>query len=126
MFVSAREFPGIGTGLRVRCPVGIAFQRNRGYDDGRSFGEPTFQLVVLRLAFRQPEPPAIVMDHDADMIGIVEGGGAALEGSLVEVPFWRSELPDELREIMAVFVVASPAAFGGEVILVPPLELSLW
>src|SRR5690348_4156321 len=106
MFVSAREFPGIGTGLRVRCPIGIAFQRHRGYADGRTFGEPAFQLVVLRLAFCQPESPAVIMDHDADMIGIVEGGGAALEGGLVEVPFGRSELPDELREIMAVFVVA--------------------
>ena len=66
------------------------------------------------------------MDHDADMIRIVEGRGAALERGLVEVPLWRSELPDEPGKVVPVFLVAGPAAFGGKIILVPPLELSLW
>src|SRR5205807_7211296 len=60
------------------------------------------------------------------MIWIVKGRGAAREGGLVEVPVWRSDLPDELRKVVPVFLVAGPAAFGGKVILVPPLELSLW
>ena len=34
--ISAREFPGIGTGVRVWCPIGIAFQRNRGHGDVRT------------------------------------------------------------------------------------------
>src|SRR5204863_9513061 len=64
-------------------------------------------------------------DHDADMIRIVEGRGAALEGGIIEVPVWRSELPDELRKVVPVLLVAGPAAFRGKVILVPPLEFSL-
>ena len=65
------------------------------------------------------------MDHDADMIRIVEGRRAALKGGIIEVPFRRSELPDELGKVVPVFLVASPTAFGGKVILVPPLQLRL-
>ena len=110
--IAAREFAGIGAGVRVKCPIGIAFQGHRGHGDVRSLGEPLFQFVIVRLALGQPEPPAISMDHDADMIWIVEGRCAALEGGLVEVPFRRSELPDELRKVVPVFVVAGPAAFS--------------
>jgi hypothetical protein len=81
---------------------------------------------TYRLAFSQSEPPAIIMDHDADMIRIVEGRCAGIERGIVEVPFWRSELPNELRKVVPVFIVAGPAAFRGKIILVPPLELSLW
>src|SRR6516225_12015259 len=52
--------------------------------------------------------------------------GAALEGGIVEGPFGRGELPDEPGKVAPVSLVAGPAAFGGEVILVPPLELRLW
>jgi hypothetical protein len=37
------------------------------------------------------------MDRDVDVIRIVEGRGAAIEGGVIEVPFRRRELPDELR-----------------------------
>src|SRR2546425_11964230 len=66
------------------------------------------------------------MDHDADMIWIVEGRCAAIERGIIEVPLRRSDLPNQLRKVVPVFVVAGPAAFRGKVILVPPLELSLW
>src|SRR5260221_6576539 len=39
---------------------------------------------------------------------------------------WRSDLPNELGKVVPVGLVASPAAFRCKVILVPPLELSLW
>src|SRR5438270_10829519 len=126
VFIAAREFPGIGTDLRVWCPIGIAFKSNRGHGDVRTFGALLFQIVIFRLAFSQSQPPAIIMDHDADMIRIVEGRGAALEGGLVEVPVWRSDLPNELGKVVPVFLVAGPAAFRGKIILVPPFELSLW
>ena len=84
--ISAREFPGIGTGVRVWCAIGIAFKRNRGHGDVWTCGEPLFQIVILRLAFGQSKPPAIIMDHDADMIRVVEGCCAALERGIVEVP----------------------------------------
>src|SRR5918998_3104821 len=66
------------------------------------------------------------MDHDADVIRVVEGRRAAIERGIIEVPLRRSGLPNELCKIVPVFLVAGPAAFGGEIILVPPLELSLW
>jgi hypothetical protein len=66
------------------------------------------------------------VDHDGDVIRIVEGRRAAIERGIIEVPLRRSDLPDELRKIVPVFVVAGPAAFGGEIILVPPLQLGLW
>src|SRR6266566_1273902 len=126
MLIFAREFAGIDTGVRVWCPISIAFQRHGGHGDGRSLGESLFQLVIFRLAISQSQPPAIIMDHDADMIRIVEGCCAALKRGIVEVPLWRSELPHELRKVVPVSLVAGPAAFGGKVILVPPLEFSLW
>src|SRR6266550_4338069 len=46
------------------------------------------------------------------------------EGGIIEVPLRRSDLPNEPGKIVPVFLVASPAAFRGEIILVPPLELS--
>ena len=85
--IFAREFLGVGAGVQVWCPIGIAFQRNGGHGNVRTLSKPLFQLIIVRLAFGQPEPPAIIVDHDADMIRIVEGRGAALEGGLVEVPF---------------------------------------
>ena len=68
----------------------------------------------------EAEAPAIIVDHDGDMIGIVEGRGGALERGVVEIPLRRGELPDQLGEVAPVFLVARPAAFGGEVILIPP------
>ena len=39
--------------------------------------------------------------------------------------FGEASLPDELRELVPVFVVARAAALGGEIELVPPFELGL-
>src|SRR5215212_7927020 len=66
------------------------------------------------------------MYHDLHMIRVVQGRCAAIERGIIEVPLRRGDLPNELRKIVPVFVVAGPAAVRGKVILVPPLELSLW
>src|SRR5215217_6162417 len=124
--IFAREFLGIGPGVRVGCTIGITFKGYGGHGDDRTFGKPLFQIVILRFAFSQAEPPAVIMDHDADVIRVVEGRCAAIERGIIEVPLWRSGLPNELGKVVAVCVVASPAAFRGEIILVPPLDLSLW
>src|SRR5207244_13208838 len=97
-------------GVGVWGSIGIAFNRHCGHSDGRSLAEPLFQLIIFRLAISQSQSPAIIMDHDADMIRIVESRSAALEGGIVEVPVWRSELPDELRKAVAGLVVSGPAA----------------
>src|SRR3979490_2157270 len=124
--IFAREFLGIGTGIRVWCTIGIAFKGNGGPGNDRAFGKPLFQIVIFRLAFSQAEPPAIIMDYDADVIRVVKGRSRAIERGIIEVPLRRSDLPDELGKIVPVFLVAGPAAFRGEIILVPPLQLSLW
>ena len=66
------------------------------------------------------------MDYYADEIRIVERCCAALERNVIESPLRRSDLPDELRKIVPVFVVAGAAAVRGKIVLVPPLELTLW
>ena len=120
--IFAREFLGVGTGVRVRRTIGIAFKGDGGHGDDRTFGKPLFQIVIFRLAFSQAEPPAVIMDHDGDMIRIVEGRCAAIERGIIEVPLRRSDLPNELRKVVPVFVVAGAAAFRGKIILVPPLR----
>src|SRR5437763_155988 len=51
-------------------------------------------------------------------------GSRRLRG-VVERPFGRGDVPDELRELAPVLVVADPAALRREVVLVPPLQLGL-
>src|SRR5262249_3704929 len=66
------------------------------------------------------------MDRNRNMVRIFEGGRAALERGVIEIPFRRSLLPDQLRKIVPVLVVAFPAAFGREIKLIPPFEFRLW
>src|SRR5215475_4368679 len=108
------------------CAVGITFEGNSGNGDDRTLGQPLVQMGIFGLAFSQREPPPIIMDHDCNVIRIVEGRCATIERRIIEVPLRRSKLQDELRKIVPVFVVACPAAFGGKIKLVPPFELSLW
>ena len=83
-------------------------------------------MVILRLAFGQAEPPAVIMDHDGDVIRVVEGRCRAFEGGVVKIPFRRRELPNQLRELTPVFIVSGAAALRRKIILVPPLKLVLW
>src|SRR5437763_21731 len=124
--IFARKFPGIGTGVQMRRTVGITFEGDGGHGDDRGLGKPLVEIGILRLAFNQCEAPSIIMDHDADMIRIVERRRTAIERRIIEIPLRRSKLPAELREVVPVFVVAFPAAFGCEIKLVPPFELGPW
>ena len=117
VLVSPGEFLGVRRGVRVRRTVGVAFHRNGRDADDRALGKPLFEVGVLRLALGQAQPPTVVVNHDCDMIGVVERRGGAIKRGIIEIPLRRSELPDELREVVPVFVVADPAAFGGEIIL---------
>ena len=120
--IFACELLAIGCRVRrVWRTVGIAFKGDGGHGDGRKLSELLFEFVILRFAFRQSNSPAIVVNHDGDMIRIVEGRCGAIECRIVKVPFGRSDLPNELRKIAAVFVVAEHAALRGEIELVPPL-----
>src|SRR5689334_24794790 len=66
------------------------------------------------------------MDYDGDVIRVVKGCCGPVECGVIEVPFRGSNLPDELRKLAPVFIVARPPAFCRKVVLVPPLELRLW
>ena len=111
--------------IRMWCAVCVALERDRGHGDDGAFGEPLLQFCVPSFAVSQPESPAVVVNRDGDVIRVVEGRCAALEGRVVEVPPRRRGPPDELRKFPPVLVVSGPAALGGEVVLVPPLQLGL-
>jgi hypothetical protein len=96
--VFAREFLGIGTRVRMRRTVGITFERDGGNSDDRTFGEPLFQIVICPLAVRQCDSPALIMNHDADVIRVLERCCTALERCIIELPLRRREPPDKLRD----------------------------
>jgi hypothetical protein len=70
----------------MRGAIGVAFEGDCRHGDRRPFGEPLLQIVVFRLAFGQSESPAVVVDHDLDVIRVVERRRAAIECGVVEVP----------------------------------------
>src|SRR5262245_31919464 len=124
MRVFAREFLGVRGRFRMWRTIGITFERDSGHGDvGRSSQAP-FEVLVPRFA-RGAEAPAIIVDDDVDMIGIIESRRCALERLLIEVPFWGGKLPDEPGKVASVFVVARPAPVRSKVVLVPPLVLGL-
>src|SRR5258708_3902411 len=110
--IPARKHVRIGLAVRRRT-VEVAGARDRGHGDDWPLEELRLQLVVPRLAGGKAEPPAVVVDDDADVIRVVEGRRGAIVGGVVEVPLWRGERPDELVEFAPVLAVALAAAFGG-------------
>jgi hypothetical protein len=65
--IFAREFLGVGIGIRVWCTVGVTFKGNGGHGDtGPS--QAAFRRVIFRLAFSRAEPRAVVIDYYGDMV----------------------------------------------------------
>ena len=120
--ILAGEFLTICCGVgRVWRTICIAFEGNGGHGDGRKLSELLFEFVILRFAFSQSNPKAIIVNHDGHVIPIIEGSRGAIECGIVEVPLGRGDLPNELRKITALFVIASSATLSSKVVLVPPL-----
>jgi hypothetical protein len=109
----------------MRSAISVTLHRDGGHADDGLLGKPFLKLVISRLALDETEPPAVTVDHNRDMVRIIESLCAAIEGGVIKIPLRRSELPDQLREVATILVVASSAAFGGEIELVPPFELGL-
>ena len=107
------------------CAICIAFKRDRGHRDHRAYGKTLIQVVILTLAVGQAEPPAIIVNNDADVIGVIKGPRAAFECGIAEIPFWGRQFPNEFVEISPVFVIALAAALGREIELVPSFEFGL-
>ena len=112
--------------IRMWRTIGITFKCDGGHSDNRTRRELLFQIVVLQLAIGQPKPPAVVMDHQGDMVWVVKCLRGPIERRVVKTPLGRCDLPNELRKLVAVFFVARAPAFRREVGLIPPLELRLW
>jgi len=105
--------------------VCIAFKRDGGHCDRWAQGKAFIKIVILTLAVGQAEPPAIIVNDDAHVVGVIKGPRAALECGIVEIPFWGRQFPNEFVEISSVFVIARAAALGRKIELVPPFEFSL-
>src|SRR5690242_8374623 len=86
VLVLAGELVPVGGGFRVRCAVGVTFEGDRRNGDDRTRGQPPFEIVVSFLAVGQAEPPAVVVDHDGDVVSVVEGRGAPVEIRVTECP----------------------------------------
>ena len=97
-----------------------------GTVDDRKFGEPLFQIVIFRLAFSQTKPPAVIVDHDADVIRVFERHGTAIERRIIKVPLRRSEFPDQFVKFVPVLFIAGSTTFGGKIKLIPPFRAQPW
>src|SRR5215469_16554850 len=94
VLVFAGEILGVSAGVRVRRPVGITFKGDCRHVDERGCGQSLLQAVEFRLALSEAEAPAVIVDHDGDMIRIVERLSRAIERGIIEIPSRRSELPN--------------------------------
>ena len=87
MRVFAGEFFGIGGGFGMRRAIGVALEGNGRHGDDRRFGKPLFQIVVFWLTLREPKSPAIIVNHDGDVIRVIERRRTAVESGVIEARF---------------------------------------
>src|SRR6267154_2411723 len=99
----------------MRGAVCVTLEGDCRNADDRRRSELLFQPVIFCLTLDEAELPAVIVDHDRDMILMVEGRCASLEGGIVELPLRRPELPDQLGEVAPVLFIAGTSAFRGEV-----------
>lgn len=111
----------LGEGLRTILAVRATFSGNSVHWAKTHYRRTRFTYAPVA-DIPNIDQIAIIMDHDDDVIRVVEGDCSAIKRSIIKVSFRRIELPDELRKIASVFVEASPAAFCGKIILVPPSD----
>ncbi len=109
--------------VRMGRAICVSFEGDGWLANGWTLSKQIFEMTAFRLAFNQSPPPAIVVNNDCDVIGIVERDCGAIKCRIMETPLWRSELPDEPREVAPAFFVAGPTVFRSEVVLLRPSEL---
>ena len=78
-----------------------------GNGDGGNSASRFSSSSYFDLARGETKPPAIVVDHDGDMVRVVEGSRAAFEGGVIEIPLRRGEPPISLKIRAGIF--RSPA-----------------
>ena len=77
-----RRFP-------IRCrhdTIRVPVQRDRRHSDRRWRGEPLLKALVRWVARRKTKAMAVGMDHDVDVVGVVEDPLTAVEGRAVDPP----------------------------------------
>src|SRR5436305_1716001 len=67
----------------------------------------------------------IGLDGHGDEVGIIERARAALEGSVVERPVRRPQVPDQPAEFAPVRIETGPPTLALKIILVPEAALLL-
>src|SRR5690606_18834801 len=100
---------------RVRCAIRIAFECYRRDADRWQLRKPCFNSRQGWIARYKPESPAVVVDHDGNVIWILEGARTPVEGGIVESPSWGCESPYQTGKFSAIVRVADAPALGGEV-----------
>src|SRR6476646_9301820 len=83
--IFAGEFAGIPFSI-LSCTIEIAGNRDRGDRDRRTSEQFLLEISVLRFALRDAQPPAIVVNDDLDVIGILERIRRAIERGITELP----------------------------------------
>ena len=78
-------------------------------------GAAIFTLVHIALTSVGIVTGSMVVLPFPELFESAEGGCASIERGIIEVPLQRSDLPNQLRTIVSVFVVAGPAAFRGKI-----------
>ena len=105
----------------MRRAICVAFHRDRRHTYGRRRSDDLVEMRVPRFALSKGYPPTVIVNYYRDVIRILEGPSGAIERLVVKFPLRRRGLPDQLREIAAIFLIAFPPSVSREVELVPPL-----
>ena len=106
--------------------VEIARDCDRGHRDDRTLPKACFQVFVLRFTLNEVYPPAVIGDHNGDVIRVIEGRSGSIESCIAKMPVRGNDGPDELCKVVPVLRIAEHAVFRSKVILVPPSQLGLW
>src|SRR5476651_2665074 len=103
--------------------VGLAIEIDRRHAD-RGLGlDARLDVHERRIARRVTEAVTIGLDHNVDIVGIIEGGRGLVEGGIPEVPVGRPQLPQYFGDVAAIPGEAGAATLGVEIVLVPEAML---
>ncbi len=87
--------------------------------DGRLRSELLLDLVVGRVAGCESEAMTVGVQHDVDIVGIVEGHRGTFQRGVIEVPVRRVARPDHFGDFAPVGGETGSATLGQEVVEVP-------
>src|SRR5262245_27346483 len=103
MLVSSGEHLRVRGRIWMVPTVGVALPPDAPHSDDRALCKSFFEVGIFRLAFSEAKAPAVIVDHDIDVIGVVEGRRAPIIRRVIELSLRGRELPDELIEVLPVF-----------------------